>query len=71
VGFPKTAGTCWKTILPKKSTFDNYEVRARFCHHRQAHNAFECPANSKMMGKKTNHPPAIEDITERGQLETY
>ena len=46
-----------ETILPEKTTFDNYEVEHDFVYHWQAHHAFECPANSKSVGKGADHPP--------------
>ena len=42
-----------ETILPQKTTFDNYEVEHDFAGYRQAHNAFKCPANSQSAGKET------------------
>ena len=46
-----------ETILPQKATFDNYEVEHDFATIGRRINAFECPADSKSVGQRTDHPP--------------
>ncbi len=46
-----------ETILPKKATFDNYEVEHDFADNWPTRHALECPANSTGVGKGEDHPP--------------
>jgi PAS domain S-box-containing protein len=44
-----------ETILPQKTTFDNYEVEHNFAGYRQTYNAAECPADSKSVRQRTHY----------------
>jgi len=65
----QTAGTAGNHPS-RKATFDNYEVEHEIFCHRQAYNAFECPAEFKEYGQGKDHLLPLRDITERKEIES-
>ena len=57
-----------ETILPHKTAFETMKS-AQFYQHRPAHHAPQCPSDSASVGQKRIILLAIEDITERKEIE--
>ena len=68
-GISPSCGNCWKTILPKKATFDNYEVEHDFATIGRRIMLLNARQIQRVLGKERIILLAIEDITERREIE--